>query len=291
MVRRRAFTLIELLVVIAIIALLLAIFTPALMKARKQARAAACQMNLRQWGTALATIVEDNEGRFSDRPEAKSPLWILAGWAVGEKTTGQMEAPQYHPISTKGMLCPEARRHVDASVSIGGTWTIRGGTTNMAWALIDHRDPTDRPRVILVSYGLNDWLFPPPAPPRPGPGGMSLSQRPLYTNIFTMRHTARTPLLLDCTFYADAPTEESPPPRSPTDTAGTRSGSMKPFCVNRHNGHINCLFLDWSVRKVGLKEPWTLKWHKDFNPAGKWTQAGGVKPEDWPQWMRKFKDY
>jgi hypothetical protein len=45
------------------------------------------------------------------------------------------------------------------------------------------------------------------------------------------------------------------------------------------------------VRKVGLKEFWTLKWNQDFNTAGPWTKAGGVQPKDWPHWMRKFKDY
>jgi hypothetical protein len=49
--------------------------------------------------------------------------------------------------------------------------------------------------------------------------------------------------------------------------------------------------MDWSVRKVELKETWTLKWHREFDTANKWTSAGGVKPEDWPYWMRKFKDY
>jgi prepilin-type processing-associated H-X9-DG protein len=66
---------------------------------------------------------------------------------------------------------------------------------------------------------------------------------------------------------------------------------MATFCRNRHSGHINGLFLDWSVRKVGLKELWTLKWHREYNTRGPWTKAGGVKPEDWPQWMRGFKDY
>jgi hypothetical protein len=66
---------------------------------------------------------------------------------------------------------------------------------------------------------------------------------------------------------------------------------MWPFCINRHNGHVNTPFLDWSVRKVGLKELWVLKWHDEFDTAGRWTKAGGVKPEDWPLWMRSFRDY
>jgi hypothetical protein len=67
--------------------------------------------------------------------------------------------------------------------------------------------------------------------------------------------------------------------------------SMHHFCINRHYGFINGLFMDWSVRKVGLKELWTLKWDPEFDTAGPWTRAGGVQPQDWPRWMRRFKDY
>ena len=66
---------------------------------------------------------------------------------------------------------------------------------------------------------------------------------------------------------------------------------LQSVCINRHDGYVNGLFMDWSVRRVGLKELWTLKWQRDLNTANKWTAAGGVKPEDWPEWMRKFKDY
>jgi prepilin-type processing-associated H-X9-DG protein len=69
------------------------------------------------------------------------------------------------------------------------------------------------------------------------------------------------------------------------DTAGMG------HCINRHDGGVNFLFLDWSVRKVGLKESWTLKWHGEYDTAGPWTKRGGVKPEDWPAWMQRFKDY
>ena len=60
---------------------------------------------------------------------------------------------------------------------------------------------------------------------------------------------------------------------------------------NRHDGGVNYLFMDWSVRKVGLKELWMLKGHPDFDTRGPWTKPGGIAPEDWPGWMRKFKDY
>ncbi len=66
---------------------------------------------------------------------------------------------------------------------------------------------------------------------------------------------------------------------------------MGAFCMNRHSAHTNGLFLDWSARPVGLKELWTLKWYDKFNTAGPWTKAGGAKPESWPAWMRKFRDY
>ena len=67
--------------------------------------------------------------------------------------------------------------------------------------------------------------------------------------------------------------------------------SMMPVCINRHDGVINMVFNDVSVRGVGLKGLWTLEWHVKFDPAGPWTKAGGVQAEDWPQWMRSFKDY
>ncbi|MCK5097351.1 MAG: hypothetical protein KAR45_04570 [Desulfobacteraceae bacterium] len=63
------------------------------------------------------------------------------------------------------------------------------------------------------------------------------------------------------------------------------------FSVNRHDKKVNTLFLDGSLKKTGLKELWKLKWHRRYNTSGKWTQSGGVQQEDWPQWMRNFKDF
>ena len=66
---------------------------------------------------------------------------------------------------------------------------------------------------------------------------------------------------------------------------------MQRVCIDRHNGAVNCLFMDGSVRGVGLKELWTLKWYRQYCTTGPWTAAGGVWTTDWPEWMRRFKDF
>jgi len=60
----KGFTLIELLTVIAIIVLLVAMLMPALQLVKKQANAAACQSNLRQWSLYFSMYTEDNKDKF-----------------------------------------------------------------------------------------------------------------------------------------------------------------------------------------------------------------------------------
>jgi prepilin-type processing-associated H-X9-DG protein len=81
-----------------------------------------------------------------------------------------------------------------------------------------------------------------------------------------------------------------PPPEAEVDVA---TSEWNVVCIDRHGGgYINAVFADCStVRKVGLKELWTLKWHKNFNTSNVWTSAGGVDAERWPDWMRSFRNY
>ena len=262
------FTLIELLVVISIIVLLIAILLPTLQRVRNQARAVACQANLKQWGTTLALYVEDSQGHLPRGPN--HCFLILAGSFRSDDPNAQ---ESLNPIDTKGILCcPMAIR---SGRQVMGNWTFN------AW-----ERPLDGV-LFRGSYGLNNWFF--------NTQFGSIRMPPGGPYIFSIRRgRADIPVILDSALPNGNPYDSSPPPR--------REGYLSPtfpFCINRHNGHVNGLFLDWSVRKVGLKELWTLKWYSDFyasgdsefDTAGRWTKAGGVQPEDWPQWMRGFKDY
>ena len=77
--KRRGFTLIELLVVIAIIALLMSILVPALGRARRQARAAICMSNLRQWGSIFAMYTGENNGNYMQGYwTTPSQMWMVS---------------------------------------------------------------------------------------------------------------------------------------------------------------------------------------------------------------------
>jgi hypothetical protein len=63
---------------------------------------------------------------------------------------------------------------------------------------------------------------------------------------------------------------------------------MRRFCTNRHNEHVNGVFMDFStVRKIGLKELWKLKWHRKYDVDGDLPVAWN----DPSHWMYDFKKY
>ena len=265
MEKRKGFTLIELLVVIAIIVLLMAILLPSLQRAKKSARALVCQHNLKQWGTIFDIYVADNNGKFPGFDG--DAVWLIRNSQIEEGDPNAATMSTY--VNTKGIgCCPSATKPADGptinfnidSSELGPTHyrlKVVTGSTFRAWQI------TSPKPVFHGSYGFNHGWF------------TNFRGEYPIVDVDNLNGAYRLPVLLDCTsIFGWVNTPES-----------------SPFCIDRHNGCINGLFMDWSVRKVGLKELWKFKWHRDFDTNGLWTTAGGVKPEDWPEWMRKFKDY
>jgi len=266
-INRKAFTLIELLVVISIVMMLVAILLPSLQRVRKQAKAVGCQSNLRQSGVLFAMYASDNNG--------KAPWFSLSdrGGAISDPALGHV-ALFAGPSSDHRdlLLCPMASRPKEIPKAY-----YAFGETFSPWSFVITPELTRelRPGLCLSSYGINDLV------------GVFMGLRNVrWEGNTNVREAASVPFYLDSVLWNSFP--QIPPPYEGCTSPEFGHNSS---CINRHEGGVNCLFMDWSVRKVGLKELWTLKWHPDYNTSGPWTKRGGVKAEDWPEWMRGFKDY
>ena len=275
-IHRRAFTLIELLMVISITVMLAALLLPSVQRARKQAQAVACQAKLRQWSLLFSMQQTANQGEavtpFAyEKNESDLSLKGLSWWPPLKR--------RYGPQMNELFLCPAARRlnHTSTQIYDDG-WTESSGDSSSAWWFIPPRGET-----MVGSYGFSMAVG--------GPDHLDRKLPPWAVRVNT-RTAAIIPVMFDCGDWVASGRDDGPPPRSDDlPWYESRVTGWSNLCMDRHIGTVIYVFLDWSVRRVGLKGLWTLKWTPDFDTHGPWTKAGGVKPEDWPKWMRNFKDY
>jgi prepilin-type processing-associated H-X9-DG protein len=153
------------------------------------------------------------------------------------------------------------------------------GHPNRAWGWRrDYVTPPPATELYLGSYGANSWAFQMP----PGIDQRGNLKRELMWQKVNVEHASQVPLLADCV-WRQVRSEASDSPRvvAPTEYA-RRHGDMGAFTINRHQGAINVVFMDSSVRKVGLKEIYYLNWHKEFLSQ----RRGRFSNLRWPRWMQ-----
>jgi prepilin-type N-terminal cleavage/methylation domain-containing protein len=252
------FTLIELLVVISIIALLISILMPALNKARGQAKASVCMSNMKQWGLIFNYYATDNDGKFMQ--------WAYDVDYTGDGTWIASLYPYYKDGGEEMRLCPEAVR------------TPEEGEKNparMAWvAVIDGVEHKN-------SYAINNWCYG-TNPDSPDNIWSLTNAKQRAWRKMDNKGSNNIPMFLEGWRWGGGPTSRSDSAPPTNDLRWNTSGFDR-FCLDRHSGCVNVCFMDFSVRRVGLKQLWNLKWHKRY----------GIRdplPLPWPEWMENLPD-
>ena len=270
--RKKGFTLIELLVVIAIIALLMGILLPALRRVKRQAQAVICRSNLKQWGLVFTLYGQDNGGSFPQSVVGNGvtaeDAWILGG-----------TLPYYKELDLR--MCPSTKTidRPPAGYLRGGTFTEWGPFPPS----IDGAEWWDS--FATGSYGFNEWCADPP------PGRTTFWGLPSDNAIrkTTTKGAANIPLVLDSVYVDTAVRDTDAAPSNEEHARDVYSASwddnaMKYYCIDRHSGGINGVFVDMHVQPVGIKQLWKLKWHSNFRL--------GIGPGGgWPSWTDRYKDY
>jgi prepilin-type N-terminal cleavage/methylation domain-containing protein len=279
MCRRRGFTLIELLVVIAIIAVLMAILMPSLSRVRDQARQINCSANLRSWNLSFNMYIGENNGKFYSGT-TDAGYWWLHQLTEKEQDWKQNEA-SFCPTATKpiyneaGVQAP--------TLNIYNAWGIFKSPTSQTYG---GKTYAMNRNGFNGSFSLNGYLLSIPAA---GTFEGGVPAKYGYRKIAEAKYSSNVPVMMDGLRFDTWPLENQKP--ADVEEAAWSSNNMGRVCINRHRGFTDVSFLDWSVRKVGLKELYTLQWHQNWNVNGPWTKAGGVDAASWPDWIRPHKDY
>lgn len=260
---RKGFTLIELLVVISIIALLLSVLMPSLAKAKKQALRVICVSNLKQWGLAYDMYTNEYKGKF---PTGTYPTHAACWTNV---------LPPYITAAVDETsdlyLCPAAKR----SEEQGGRqpFAAWGGKSNL-WG-INRTYP-------YFSYGENGWV-------RSIPFSSSSPQwekDSMWNNRYASQ-PYRIPILADASFpVSNDPRYSDQPPQFNGEHhySVSTQANMKRFCMDRHEMSVNLLMMDWSVKRSGLKQLYSTRWHRTWEK----TMTREIK---WPEWLKNAKEY
>ena len=303
--RKRGFTLIELLVVIAIIALLMSILMPALARVRRQAQAVACKTQVRQLGMYFSMYSEDNDNYFMD-PRNTAHIIEEGGSANG----GNLDNIWFNglrpyignrndPLEGGILCCPTATRPY-SDLNEDGSEYIRTGVRHpfAAWGVI-RDDPADNGWYgkdgDFGSYGMNEFCYLYGATPdyRIGSfegtlGSTQAEIAPWFWCGPNVRNANQIPLIGDASMWDAHPRTDGsdgadlPPATAgdldtgtwPQGIGGASYNEMARFCTDRHDGTINMVFIDYSVRQVDLKELYILRWSRYFDRQNEYTIAG-----------------
>ncbi|MHC4465997.1 MAG: hypothetical protein ACYSYW_05530, partial [Planctomycetota bacterium] len=256
---------------------------------RDQAKDSMCQQRLQQWAVMYSMYADEWDGKLMG--------WNDYSWWTHPSSGDHfvehawVYLMYFYARDFEIYLCPTAIdlwAVSDNFQSPRAAWDFEyinfmDASTELLW-YYQQGTPQD-PIYSHGSYNKNDWIT----------DGLDYKGSHYFRNV-RVKGTARIPLIGDGNFAGGFPLAEDEP--ADTRLHGPVDGDeTNRWNLDRHNLSVNLTFLDWSVRKVGLRQLWEIRWNsqKTSTGASSWGNLN-VVPDwndrlQWPEWMRNSKNY
>lgn len=257
---KKAITKTDIAVVLVCCILIFALSGAAGRAGRMRAKESMCLAKLGQWRYYWQGYINDHDGLMIDQIRYAGPMKAY-----------------YHDV--KMLICPAATKTIAEGAQVPFVCWQESAPTDPAYA-VSNRLPDSDGLIwddYVGSYTFNAWCM-----------NIETGNR-VFEFLWRTPNVAgadMVPLLMDGggRSMQVVPLPEGYPPVYEGAPEGSSPNEMSRICLNRHSGGINILFLDYSVRKIGLKGLWELDWSKY------WRENPPAEPT-WPEWMSDFKDY
>ncbi len=235
--RSDAFTLIELLTVIAIIGILAAIIIPTVGSVRNKAKSLKCTQQLRTWGQAVRVFTNDNKGDIA--------LTMNVGTPTNNEGPGKLYSSYLGSARVSGESIGVTGNSMD-SMDYFSTCPTLDRTNDTSGGAVNTR---------------RSYSFIKPDGAKRITGGNKFGRTNItvdYYNLGSARGSSRLILMIE----AKDPATSGCLDCTSLSSFGTAiATNVKPILVKteaaievRHNGVVNVLFLDGSVRQMRLTE-------------------------------------
>jgi hypothetical protein len=265
----------DLFVVLGCVVFLLANLAVTSSNGRARAKEMVCRSNLQKWGHIFDMYTTDNNGSFHE------------GWTI-EIKCGDRWFDLLRPYLDDNNdlhCCPTAtrvRQLYGEYTGVSGKFSAWGKFIGGPQGGVTTAYPTSL-RGSYGSYGINIYVC--------NPTNLTGRAWEWFWRTPNVSGADQIPLLFDSAWIDIYPLTTDEPPMFDGDfrDAGHIDG-LKQACIDRHNAAINMLFMDFSVRKVGLKQLWNFDWHREWSEE--LAQVG--LPTEWndpDHWMYNMKDY
>jgi len=271
----------------------MSILAPALTRVRAQAKDSLCMSRLHQWGAIFSMYADSNDGRLTGWHELKPGDETYAPPDAGVTFHAQCWIPRLRKYYAEPMkwkqvggewvcgskdwdfcMCPSTEK-TWADGEFGGPMTgwDFGWMHDMAGGeYLPYYDSS------YGSYGKNGWV----SDTQTKHGAAGDLGVTAYWDTTRVRNASRIPLFGDESMMSGYPAPTCEVPQHKIRMPMDEGEEISRWVQDRHDLTVNLVFLDFTVRKVGLKQLWQLYWHRDWDLS---LTPDPKDPEQWPSWI------